>query len=462
MKLLLVEMGPADQRNTRLTTALGYIASYLRREIPDIKIRIIRGDPAWVEQAVNDYQPDMVGISSVTQFYDIAMKAAEICHRKGAFVVIGAHHVSAVPESITPSIDLGVIGEGEDTMLDICRTFMEKGADHAAFRTIPGVVLRDDSGQIVKAERRPMHRPLDDFPFPARDLMHIRPGESVGIITSRGCPYDCEFCEASAFWNGTRFHSPEYVIAEVKEVVERYHTPHIYFWDDLFVANAKRIEQISDLMQREPLLRKVKYSLTCRANLATDKMVQLLKEMNVVEVMMGIESMSPNTLKYLKPHVTVEQNRKAVDTFHRYGVNVTAFFVIGSPQETREELELTLDYVRTAPLYRVEAYILTPLPGTPVWYDALERGLIDPNNVPWDKLYIDNPEDSTNGIHMSQTMSREEVRHYLHEFTRIRRAKDRINLIRRIPQHLRYLFESPRNEIRIVAERLRNRRLAHI
>lgn len=462
MRLLLVEIGPADQRNRRMTTALGYIASYLRREIPEIRIQIIRGDPAWVEQTVNEYHPDMVGISSVTQFYNMAMQAAEICRRKGAFVVIGAHHVSAVPESITPSMDLGVIGEGEDTMLDICRAFMEKGADHAAFRTMPGVVLRDDAGQIFKAERRPMHRPLDDFPFPARDLMHIRPGESVGVITSRGCPYDCEFCEAAVFWSSTRFHSPEYVIAEIKEVVERYHTPHIYFWDDLFIANAKRIEEISDLIQREPSLRRVTYSVTCRANLATDKIAQVLQKMNVVEVMMGIESMAPRTLDYLKGHVTVEANKKAVEVFRRHGINITAFFVIGSPQETREELELTLNYVRTAPLYRVEAYILTPLPGTPVWYDALERGLLDPNNVSWDKLFIDNPEDATNGIHMSQTMSREEVRRYLREFTQVRRAKERINLIRRIPQHIRHLFESPLEELKLVGERLHDRRAAHI
>jgi radical SAM superfamily enzyme YgiQ (UPF0313 family) len=292
--------------------------------------------------------------------------------------------------------------------------------------------------------------------------MHIRPGESVGIITSRGCPYHCVFCEATAFWDSVRFHSAEYVVAEVKEVVERYHTPHIYFWDDLFIANAKRIEQIVDLLQREPLLRRVKFSLTCRANLATDKMAQLLRKMNVVEVMMGLESMAPDTLRYLKPHVTVEQNRNAVDIFHRHGLNVTGFFVIGSPQETRAELEETLNYVRTAPLYRAEAYLLAPLPGTPVWHDALKRGLLDPNNVPWNKLYIDNPEDPTNGVHLSETMNPEELHRYLREFNRIRKAKDRINLIRRVPQHILYLFESPRNELRIIIERLRTRRLAHI
>jgi radical SAM superfamily enzyme YgiQ (UPF0313 family) len=184
--------------------------------------------------------------------------------------------------------------------------------------------------------------------------------------------------------------------------------------------------------------------------------------MNVVEVMLGLESIAPRTLHYLKPHVTVEHNLNAVETLHRHGLNITGFFVIGAPEETREEIEQTLEYVRTAPLYRAEAYLLTPLPGTPVWDYAIERGLLDPDNVPWDRLYIDNPEDSANGIHLSETLSEEELRGYWRKFQRIRRRKDRLNLLRRTPQHLSLLLRSPRAEVALVAERLRTRRYGHI
>jgi anaerobic magnesium-protoporphyrin IX monomethyl ester cyclase len=462
MRILLVEVAPADQRDVRLTNGLGYIAGYLRHHIPEIQVKIIKGDPAWVEQAVADVQPDMVGLSTVSQYYSMAVEAADICKRGGAFVVMGGHHVSSLPTSMTPSMDLGVIGEGEDTMLDVCRTFLDKGPSREAFTSIPGVALRDTSGQVSMADPRPLHQPLDDFSFPARDLMHMRQGASVGVITSRGCPYRCVFCASTAFWNRIRFHSAEYVVAEIKEIRERYHTPHVYFWDDLFVANVKRVEQIVQLLQHEPTLHGLKYSLTCRANLATDELARLLKEMNAVEVMLGLESMAPRTLKYLKPHVTVEQNRNAVETFHRHGLNVTGFFVIGSPEETGAEIEQTLEYVRTAPLYRAETYLLTPLPGTPVWEYAVERRLLDPENVPWDRLYIDNPEDPANGIHLSEVLSEDQLREYWREFQRIRRRKDRRNLLRRIPQHLSLLLRSPRAEAAIVAERLRTRRDGHI
>jgi radical SAM superfamily enzyme YgiQ (UPF0313 family) len=462
MRLLLVETAPADQRDVGLTNGLGYIAAHLRQQIPEIETRIIKGDPEWVRRAVEADQPDMVGISTVSQYYRMAVEAAEISHRHGAFVVMGGHHVSACPGSMTSSMDLGVIGEGEDTMLDICRTYLDQGPNHSEFAAIPGVTLHDGPDQLIAAEPRPLHKPLDDFAFPARDLMHIRMGAAVGVITSRGCPYRCVFCASSAFWDKIRFHSAEYVVAEVKEIVERYRTPHIYFWDDLFVANLKRVEEIVRLLEFEPALRGLRYSLTCRSNLVTDELARLLKEMNVVEVMLGLESIAPRTLKYLKPHVTVEHNLNAVDTLQRHGLNVTGFFVVGAPEETREEIEQTLEYVRTAPLYRAEAYLLTPLPGTPVWDYAIERGLLDPDDVPWDRLYIDNPEDSANGIHLSEALSEEELRGYWREFQRIRRRKDRLNLLRRIPQHLSLLMRSPRAEVALVAERLRTRRYGHI
>jgi len=462
MRLLLVEVAPADQRDFRLTSGLGYIAAYVRQQIPSVEVQIVKGDPPWAEQKVKEYRPDIVGLSTVSQYYRLAAEAADVCHCQGAFVVVGGHHVSALPDSMTPSMDLGVIGEGEDTMRDVCQRFLDRGPNRSDYSDIPGVARRDDSGRLVMAAPRPLRRPLDDLPFPARDLMHIRPGESVGLITSRGCAYRCVFCASSAFWKSIRFHSAEYVVAEIREAGERYRTPHIYFWDDLFVADFKRVEEIARLLQHEPSLRGMKYSATCRANLATDELARLLKEMNVIEAMVGFESMSPDTLRYLKPHVTVEQNRQAVEVFHRHGIPITGFFVIGSPHETRAEVEQTLEFVRTAPLYRAEAYLLTPLPGTPVWDYALQRDLIDPQNVPWDRLYIDNPENPGNGVHLSETMSAEELRRYWREFQRIRQAKDRRNLLRRLPRHLRHLVESPGDELAIVAKQLRARRPGHI
>lgn len=458
MRLLLVEISSSDQRRARIGVGLGYIAAYVSRAIPEVEVQIIKGYPAWIEQKVKEYKPDIVGISTVSQYYDMAVKAADICHRLGSFVVIGGHHVSALPNSMTSSMDVGVIGEGENTMLEICRVFLDKGGERSAFADIPGVALSNGPGRPYLSEPRALHKPLDDLPFPARNLMHICRGESVDILTSRGCPYQCVFCAAGAFWKSVRFHSAEYVVAEIKEVVERYgSTRPIYFLDDLFVADLERVRKIAELIQQEPLLRGVKFSCTCRANLAHEELARVLAAMNVIEVMFGFESMSPDTLRYLKPHVTVEDNQRAVDVFHRHGVNVIGFFVIGSPKETRREIEQTLAFARTAPLHRIEAYFLTPLPGTTVWQYALERGILDETDVPWERLYIDRPDDPVNGVHLSETTSLEDLRGYLRKFERTRKAKDFANLIRSIPQRVCRLAKSPGEELRINVKRLRTR-----
>ncbi len=462
MRVLFVEVAPADQTNAYLCNGLGYIAAYLRKYVPTVEMRIIKGDAALVAQVAAEYHPEIVGISTVSQYYRIATEVAAAARKAGALVVIGGHHVSSLPDSITSAMDVAIIGEGEETFFELYQVYAAQGLDWKAFRNIPGLAFRDEAGLIVQTAPRPLHKNLDDFPFPARDLMHIRPGQSMGIISSRGCPYVCVFCASSAFWSSMRFHSPDYVVAELKEMAERYQTSHIYFWDDLFIANVQRIEAILKLVQNEPVLKGMKYSVTCRANLATDELARMLKEMNVVEVMLGLESMAPRTLKYLKPHVTVEQNRNAVDVLHRAGLNVTGFFVIGSPQEKREELEETLHFVKTAPLYRAEAYLLTPLPGTPVWDYAVQRGLLDPENVPWDRMYIDNPENPENGIHLSETMSPEELRGYWREFQKIRQAKDRRNMLNRVPQHLRHLIQAPKDEVALILNLLKTRRQGHI
>lgn len=463
MRLLLVEISLPNQRRARIGVGLGYIAAHVGRAIPEVEVQIIKGSPTWVKRKVQEYKPDVVGISTVSQYYNMAVKAADICHKLGSFVVLGGHHISALPNSMTPSIDVGVIGEGEQTMLEICRTFLDRGGKRSAFVDIPGVALSNGPGQPYLSKPRALYKPLDDLPFPARDLMHICRGENVDILTSRGCPYRCVFCAARAFWQSVRFHSAEYVVAEIKEVVERYGSARtIYLLDDLFVADIERIKKIVGLIQQEPLLRGVKFSCTCRANLVQEELARALKAMNVVEVMFGFESMNPDTLRYLKPHVTVEDNRRAVDIFYRHGIDVIGFFVIGSPDETRQEIEQTLDFVRTAPLHRIETYFLTPLPGTAVWQYALEHNILDEANVPWERLYIDRPDDPANGVHMSKTTSWKELRGYLREFERIRKAKDRANLIRQVPRYVCRLAKSPSEELRIVAKRLRTRIQGHI
>jgi len=253
--------------------------------------------------------------------------------------------------------------------------------------------------------------------------MHIRRGDAIGIISSRGCPYNCTFCASKSFWGAPRFLSAEYVVHEVESVLEEFDPQHIYFWDDLFVAHRTRFRQIVRLMVERGIPDRVKFSLNCRANLVDQELVELMGEMNVFEVSLGLESFSPETLGYLKDRVTVQDNWRAIDLLSGAGIRILGFFIIGSPYETRQEILETLNAFKDARLYRAQAYILAPLPGTPVWQYARDRGLVS-DDMEWDKLYIDAPENDQNGIVLSETLEPSEVRELLGDFQRVRRRKE--------------------------------------
>ena len=176
----------------------------------------------------------------------------------------------------------------------------------------------------------------------------------------RGCPYKCTFCSSSKFWKRARFFSAKYVVNEIEHVIERYKVKDIMLWDDLFIANKKRLREIAALIKERRIDEKISFSCSVRANLVNDELCTLLKDMNVTGVTMGLESGTDRILKYLKQgNVTVGDNTSAIQTCKKYGFDVGGSFIIGSPTETREEVLTTLNFIKTSKLDRGDIYSYT-------------------------------------------------------------------------------------------------------
>ncbi len=228
---------------------MGYIASYLRKYHGTQRIKIVERLFEYnINTLVKRYKPDIVGISSTTQEYNTACEIAAELKKidRNILVVVGGHHISSVPNSLAKDIDIGVIGEAEETFTEIVRAH-EKG-DPSQFEKINGIVYWKN-GQLSMTEKRNLIQPLDKIPFPARDLMKI--SFYTHMLSSRGCPYRCIYCSSSKFWNSCRFHSPQYVVNEIKEIISKFHVKQIHFTDDLFIANKKRVEEIAKLIKKE-------------------------------------------------------------------------------------------------------------------------------------------------------------------------------------------------------------------
>lgn len=424
---------------------LGYLAAVLYQKFGREKILIKIVDRE-VGKELNVFKPDVVGISAISQNYQVAKKYAKMAKRMGAVVIIGGYHVSLLPATLTPSMDIGVLFEGEETIQEIIELYLKSkdGFDPKKLQKIKGIVYWA-SGRLVKTETRPLIKNLDILPFPERGLLAI--DKHTYMFTSRGCPYRCVFCASSRYWQQVRFFSAEYVVDEIKQILKDYpYVSLISFYDDLFILDEERLEKIVSLIKKNGLDQRLKFSCSCRANLLSEGTVRLLKKMNIVSVGLGLESGNERVLNYLKGSaVTIKDNYKAIKLLKKYKIAANASFIIGSPDETEKEMMDTYNFIKKSQLDFFEIYALTPLPGTPVWDQARKRKLVrQESDWDWSRLNINFDRNYNKAIVVSKTVSRKQL---FQIYTKFRRLKTYL-MIRNIWFHP-HLLDRPQYLIAI-------------
>lgn len=416
---------------------LGYLVSSLRQEFgPEhIEFKIVDRQ---IEEQIKIFKPHIVGITSVSQNYSKAIEYAKVAKKYSLPVIIGGVHISALPSTLTNDMDVGVIGEGEGTIVELFYLFTRKGHfDKKELAKVEGVVFRNGKNRIVVTEQRKPIESLDRIPVPARDMFRIK--QSAYMFTSRGCPYRCTFCASCRFWGRVRFFSAEYVVKEIKDLISKYKVRKITFWDDLFVANKKRLKRLLALMKKEGILGKVKFGCNIRSNLVTDELILLLKKMNVKSVGMGLESGSPASLKYLKGNnISINDNISAIKTLRKFGIKPHTGFIIGSPQESRADILQTLAFIRENRIDSFNIYVLTPFPGTPVWDYARMRNLVS-EDMDWSALNVNFGASHANAIILSEKLTREEIYELFLLFADIKK-KRKIKRALRNPKSLLKIF----------------------
>ncbi|MEW5944673.1 MAG: radical SAM protein [bacterium] len=366
--------------------SFGYLKAYLQKHLDaPFDMEFIEGD-------IEPGRYDIIAVSSTSQDYARAMEIAREAKKaeNAPVTVIGGHHVTYMPETLSEDYDVAVLGEGEQTFLELIKHAAGNGLSRRDGRlsAIDGLAVRADGG--VKPTRpRSLITPLDALPHPCRHA-----GDVQYLFTSRGCPYKCAFCSSSAFWMKTRTFSAEYVADEIGRIVEEFpETNHIPVEDDLFVVSRTRLERIVELLEEKKLNGKVRFSVSVRADLVNDELCRLLKRLNVHEVCFGAESASDRILSLLKKRITLKDNRNALETLHRHGIPAVCSFIIGVPSETEEETRATYEFVyrnvlRNRMTLGSAVNVLMPMPGTEMWAYAVERGAVDPANMDWNRLAV--------------------------------------------------------------------------
>ncbi|MBN1827649.1 MAG: B12-binding domain-containing radical SAM protein [Deltaproteobacteria bacterium] len=405
MKLLLVASNSRAQAEPSL--GIGYLAGYLKKywRCSDLDIKILNYIPREFSKIIQ-FSPDVIGISALTNQYNKAIRfAVEMKEKTNAHVIIGGHHISIAPETFHSAFDAAVLGEGEQTFLEFLEFYKERGFDTAGMKHIKGLLYIDD-GKVVATGKRGLIENLDCVPYPSRELFNMEFmlreeknvfglsfGRGTYMMTSRGCPFRCFFCSASAFWEKIRYHSPEYVVGEIRELIEKYQVTLIHIFDDLFSADHDRLRKIVQLIEEQGINNIVEFGMFCRANLFNEETCRLLKRMNTVFIEFGIESGSQRILNFLKRGTLhLEKVEEAVRLSRKYGIQTSGSFILGTPGETEEEMFQSLELIKRLGLDKFAFFILNPYPGTPLWDYAISKGLIS-GKMNWD-AYVPKKKDN--------------------------------------------------------------------
>jgi radical SAM superfamily enzyme YgiQ (UPF0313 family) len=278
--------------------------------------------------------------------------------------------------------------------------------------------------------------------------------EEVHLITSRGCPYDCVFCSAPMQWKGVRYFSPEYVVKEIEFLRKKYDPEEIFFFDDLFIGHIPRFKKTCSLIRERRLHKDLVFRTYGRSDLVDEEMADLFAELNFLYIDFGFESNSQPVLDYLnKKNVTPEKNQRAVDLLSQRGISIGGNFIIGSPKETREQMEETRRFVERNKehIERCSMGPLQPIPGSRVWEYAKSRGLVS-EDMDWSRFIIDFDNlDMTRDPYLCETMPMEEFEAFYAVFHQL--AKE-INLKGQIAKLTRDLARSRKRES-IIQSRLK-------
>ena len=382
-------------KTTELWPPLGllYIASSLRArgrtdvQVLDAFCRNLTAD-GLVDEVVRA-RPDVFGINCSTHTFLSAIEALRRIHeaRPETTLVMGGYHSTFAAERILrdyPFVDYVIKGEAERALPDLLDR-LEAGQEPSDVEGIS--FLRE--GSLVE-QPLAVIKALDALPFPDRQLLgdleygyfhekiRLTFGKFTTIVSSRGCPFACTYCSCAAFsqrrW---RARSATNVVDELEGLYGQGYE-NVVFVDDNFTLKKSRVTEICDQIRR----RKIHMRFYCegRVDNAPYELLRTMKHAGFDVMYFGVESPTPHVLKYYKKGISSAQARKAVDDAKRAGMIVVTSFIIGAPVESREDIQHTIDFIRSLRPHAVQVNILDCLVGTPIW-DGLEReGIVAPDD----------------------------------------------------------------------------------
>ncbi|MCJ7581524.1 MAG: B12-binding domain-containing radical SAM protein [Candidatus Aminicenantes bacterium] len=336
--------------------------------------------PIWseIKSTLANCRPDIIGITFMSTKIGAVRRIVEIA--KSLFpevpVVLGGVHPSVLYRSSLEQTkaDIAVVGEGEVTFSELLKELENPNPD---IQKIQGIAFKSPDGKIVVTPPRPLIRDLDSLPFPDREsllnLESYRPDDLSMIMTSRGCPYNCTFC--SSIWERrVRTRSIPHLLNEIRYLQDRFQAQNIYFKDDTFTVDKKRVYTFCKELDVNNI--KIQWECLTRIELIEEELLKTMQRSGLFNLKIGIETGSPRLLKETNKNISIEQIKKGAALLKKLNMKWSAFFMIGYPDETEEEIALTRQFIEQIQPTYVSMSVLVPYPGCKYYYDLKKTGKI--------------------------------------------------------------------------------------
>lgn len=376
-----------------------YLASYAKKycKDKDIEIKLYDVLPAIEELLSENF--DMIGFSCLTiQFPRVNRYGYELRQKYNGIIIVGGIHFSLLNQ-LPDWANIAILGEGELTFSELVNSISEnRTIVFDEIRKIDGLLFRNENGKAEFSKERMLIKDIDSIPFPARELVDMdeylkdnnvfgtKVGRGVGMMTSRGCAFNCEFCSTAKVWGNPRFHSAQYVVNEIKDIYEKYKVEYIYFEDDNFCGNKKRLFELADLLEKENL--PIEFGASGRIEFITEEMIDIYKKIGIKALSFGLETGSDRMLKKIKDlqRLTVAEELERVKMVMDAGIQVHGMFMINMPDESLDDMLLTKKIIENTPFSKIAISLASPYYGTKWWDIAVEQNIVpnNPNDNFWD------------------------------------------------------------------------------
>ena len=376
MKVMLVQVNKKDiiDKTSHPHAGLAYLGAYslnIGHETICIDAKYEGINNNEVLNRILEIKPQVLGYTIRTPDVKAAERMSAIVKDKlpNIKILVGGAHVTGTKERVLEeciSFDVGVIGEGEETFVELLDSFGNNSID---IKHIKGILFRDN-GKVFSTSHREQIRNLDTLLFPAWQLFPR--GSDLPLFTSRGCPFTCTFCQR-VMGQIVRTMSPIRVIEEIKRNIKDFNCTFLQIEDEVFGIKKKWINELLDLMIKKGINQKVRWMANSRINIANLEIYKKMKMAGCTGLGFGVESGNQKILDSIGKGIKLDQTFEAIKIVKKAELKAHTFFILGHPFETRKTIRDTINFACKLNPYGVSFGMMVPYPGTKI-YEMAKRG----------------------------------------------------------------------------------------